>query len=102
MVDFIRVYSIQNGVNESDSLLRLEKLFRLNVISELDYHEIENMFCRMMKVKFRSQVRQILANQAPDNIVSQDELTALEQSMVRKAFSEIKQFQEKIMNDFCS
>ncbi len=102
MVDFIRVYSIQNGVNESDSLLRLEKLFRLNVISELDYHEIENMFCRMMKVKFRSQVRQILANQAPDNIVSQEELTALEQSMVRKTFSEIKQFQEKIMNDFCS
>lgn len=102
MVDFVRVYSVQNGVSESESLLRLEKLFRLNVISESDYHEIENMFCRMMKVKFRSQVRKILANQAPDNIVSQDELTALEQSMVRKTFSEIKQFQEKIMNDFCA
>jgi PAS domain S-box-containing protein len=100
LVDFIRVYSIQNHVSETNSLLRLEKLFRLNIVPEEEYQEIENIFSRMMEIRFRSHVNAILDNQSPDNMVAHDELTVIEQTMIRKAFSEIIRYQQKIQDDF--
>jgi len=100
LTGFIRVYSLQNRIIESNSLQRLEKMRRLNIIPETDYQELQNMYCSLMEIRFRSQVNAILANHAPDNIVGQEELTALEQTIVRKAFSEIKRFQNLIVQDF--
>ena len=100
LVDFIRVYSVQSHVSETNSLLRLEKLLRLNVIPEEEYHEIENIYSRMMEIRFRSHVNAILDNKAPDNMVTRDELPVIEQTMIRKTFSEIIRYQEKILSDF--
>jgi PAS domain S-box-containing protein len=100
LVDFIRVYSIQNHVSESNSLLRLEKMLRMKVIPEEEYHEIENIYSRMMEIRFRSHVNAILDNKSPDNMVTRDELTVIEQTMIRKTFSEIIRYQHKILNDF--
>jgi PAS domain S-box-containing protein len=100
LIDFARVYSIQNHVSESNSLLRLEKLLRLNVIPEEEYHEMENMYSRMMEIRFRSHVNAILDNKAPDNMVTRDELTIIEQTLIRKTFSEIIRYQGKILEDF--
>ena len=102
MTDFIRVYSLLNNVGESNSLQRIEKLNRLSIISESDCQELENIYCRLMEIRFRSQVNAILANRAPDNMVGQEELTVIEQTMVSKSFSEITRFQEKIAGDFSS
>ncbi len=100
LVDFIRVYAIQNHVGETNSLLRLEKMLRMNIIPEEEYHEIENIYCRMMEIRFRSHVNAILDNKSPDNTVTRDELTAIEQTMIRKTFSEIVRYQHQIMDDF--
>jgi PAS domain S-box-containing protein len=100
LVDFIRVYSIQHHVGESNSLLRLEKMLRMNIISEEDYHEIENIYSRMMEIRFRSHVNAILDNKSPDNMVTRDELTVVEQTMIRKTFSEIIRYQQKVLDDF--
>ncbi len=100
LVDFIRVYSIQSHVGESNSLLRLEKLLRMNVIPEEEYHEIENIYSRMMEIRFRSHVNAILDNKSPDNMVTRDELTVIEQTMIRKTFSEIIRYQQKMLEDF--
>jgi PAS domain S-box-containing protein len=100
LVDFIRVYSIQNHVGESNSLLRLEKMLRMNIIPEEEYHEIENIFCRMMEIRFRSHVNAILDNKSPDNMVTREELTVIEQTMIRKTFSEIIRYQQKMLDDF--
>ena len=100
LTGFIRVYALQNKISESNSLQRLQKLLRLNILPEPDCHELENMYSRLMEIRFRSQVNAILANRAPDNMVEQDELTAIEQTMVRKSFSEIKRFQEIITDNF--
>ncbi|MCK4853115.1 MAG: CBS domain-containing protein [Bacteroidales bacterium] len=100
LVDFIRVYSIQHHVGESNSLLRLEKMLRMNIIPEEEYHEIENIYSRMMEIRFRSHVNAILDNKSPDNMVSREELTVIEQTMIRKTFSEIIRYQQKILDDF--
>ena len=70
---------------------RLEKMLRLNIIPEEEYHEIENIYSRMMEIRFRSHVNAILNNKSPDNMVNRDELTVIEQTMIRKTFSEIIQ-----------
>jgi PAS domain S-box-containing protein len=100
LVDFIRVYSIQHHMGESNSLLRLEKMLRMNIIPEDEYHEIENIYSRMMEIRFRSHVNAILDNKSPDNMVTREELTVIEQTMIRKTFSEIIRYQQKILNDF--
>jgi PAS domain S-box-containing protein len=100
LVDFIRVYSIQNHVGESNSLLRLEKMRRMNLIPEEEFLEIENIYSRMMEIRFRSHVNAILDNKSPDNMVTRDELTAIEQTMIRKTFSEIIRYQQKMLDDF--
>jgi len=100
LVDFIRVYSIQHHVGESNSLLRLEKMLRKNIIPEEEYHEIENIYSRMMEIRFRSQVNAILDNKSPDNMVTREELAVIEQTMIRKTFSEIIRYQQKMLDDF--
>jgi len=100
LVDFIRVYSVQHHLGESNSLLRLEKLLRINIIPEEEYHEIENIYSRMMEIRFRSQVNAILDNKAPDNMVTREELTVIEQTMIRKTFSEIIRYQQNLLDDF--
>jgi PAS domain S-box-containing protein len=100
LVDFIRVYSIQHHVSESNSLLRLEKMLRLNTIPEEEYHEIENIYSRMMEIRFRSQVNAILDNKSPDNMVTREELAVIEQTMIRKTFSEIIRYQQNLLDDF--
>jgi len=100
LVGFIRTYSLQNKVGESNSLQRLEKLLRLNIIQESDCQELENIYSRLMEIRFRSQVNTILANRAPDNMVGQEELTAIEQTIVSKAFSEVTRFQQMMLHEF--
>ncbi len=100
LVDFIRVYSIQHHVGESNSLLRLENMLRMNIIPEEEYHEIENIYSRMMEIRFRSHVNAILDNKSPDNMVTREELTVIEQTMIRKTFSEIIRYQQKMLDDF--
>jgi signal-transduction protein with cAMP-binding, CBS, and nucleotidyltransferase domain len=100
LTGFIRVYALENRISDSESLQRLKKLLRLKILPEPDCQELENMYCRLMEIRFRSQVNAILANRAPDNMVGQDELTAIEQTMVRKAFSEIRRYQEMITDYF--
>jgi PAS domain S-box-containing protein len=100
LIGFIRVYALQNKIFENDTLQRLEKLLRLNILEESDCQELDTIYCRLMEIRFRSQVNAILANRAPDNMVGQDELTVMEQTMIQKAFSEIVRFQDLIVDDF--
>jgi signal-transduction protein with cAMP-binding, CBS, and nucleotidyltransferase domain len=58
------------------------------------------VYTRLMEIRFRSQVIAILSNRAPDNMVRQDELTAIDQTIIEKAFSEINQFQQMIVHRF--
>lgn len=100
LTGYIRTYALQNKIAESNSLQRLEKLQRLNILPEADCQELENMYSRLMEIRFRSQVRAILDNRAPDNMVGQEELTVIEQTIVNKAFSEIVRFQQMIIQNF--
>lgn len=100
LVDFIRVYSIQDQISETNSMIRLERLRRHNIIEEPDFHEIDKIYNRLMEIRFRSQVDSILDNKVPENLVREEQLTAMERSLVSKSFSEISRYQDKILNDF--
>ncbi len=102
VVGFLRIYSLQNKMSEGNSLQRLEKLLRMNILPENECQELENIYCRLMEVRFRTQVNAILSNRAPDNIVELGELTPMEQTLIQKAFSEIVRFQEMVVADFSS
>jgi signal-transduction protein with cAMP-binding, CBS, and nucleotidyltransferase domain len=75
-------------------------MLRLNTIPEEEYHEIENIYSRMMEIRFQSQVNAILDNKSPDNMVTREELTVIEQTMIRKTFSEIIRYQQNLLDDF--
>jgi PAS domain S-box-containing protein len=100
LTDYIRVYSIQNQISETNSMLRLDRLSKRNIIKETDYHEMENVYNSLMQIRFNSQVNAILDNKAPDNMVHKEQLTAMERTLVAKSFSEIIHHQSSILDDF--
>ena len=100
LIDLIRVYSVNERVIETNSMLRLEGLQRHNIIEESDFNEIDNVYNRLMEIRFRSHVNAILNNEVPDNLIKKQELTAMEQTLVAKSFADIKLYQTKILEDF--
>ncbi len=100
LVDMIRVYSVHNQVSETNSMLRLEKLHKYNIIEESDFQEIDTVYNRLMEIRFRSHVNAILNNEIPDNMIRQEELDTVERTFVSKSFSEISRYQARILNDF--
>jgi CBS domain-containing protein len=100
LVDLIRVYAVHNRVAETNSMLRLEKLKRYNIIKQTDFLEIDTLYNRLMEIRFRSHVNAILNNEVPDNMIRQEELTTVEQTLVVKSFSEISRYQNMVLEDF--
>lgn len=100
LVDFIRVYSVHNQVSETNTMLRLERLRRMNIIDEKDYQEFENVYNRLMEIRFRSHVNAILNNEVPDNLIRQEELTSIEKNLVEESFAVISHCQAKLASAF--
>lgn len=100
ITSFIRIYAIQNKIEETNSLLRLEKLNSINQIKKNLYNEINVSYNYLMLMRFRFQTNQLLKKKDPDNLVNIDELTDIEKTTLKKIISEISNLQTQLNFDF--
>ena len=87
-------------MSETNSMLRLERLQKHNILGLSDFQEIDTLYNRLMEIRFRSHVNEILNNEVPDNMIKKEELTSVEQTIVTKSFSEISRYQARMLEDF--
>ena len=100
IISFIRLYSLRNKINETNSIIRLEKLKQLNQISENIYNEIIVGYNYLMLLRFKFQTNLILLNKTPNNLINIDELTDIEKTTIKKIISAISNLQTQISFDF--
>jgi PAS domain S-box-containing protein len=99
ITDFARVYSLYHRISESNTLLRLEKIFQKGELERTEYDEIIHAYDFLMSVRFKQQISAILENEVPKNIISAQDLTEIERSTIRSIFSRISSFQDRLVDD---
>ena len=101
IVDFARVYALKNGIEETNTLERLDQLRLRKVLTYQEYEELEKAYSFLMQLRF---VRQITAvvdeGQKPDNYINPRKLTHIEQTMLKEIFKRIEKFQAKMNFEF--
>ena len=100
VISFIRIYALQNKLHETNSHERLNKLHELNVLNKQIFNEIDVSYNYLMLMRFKFQLREIMQNKTPDNLININELTHIEKTTLKKIFSEISNLQTKLSFDF--
>jgi PAS domain S-box-containing protein len=99
ITDFARIYSLYHRVSESNTLLRLEKIFQRGELGKEEYDELFHAYDFLMSVRFKRQISALLENEIPKNIISAQDLTEIERSTIRSIFSRIIIYQTRLVND---
>lgn len=100
ITSFIRLYSLKNKITETNSLLRLEKLYSSNQINKNLYNEINVSYNYLMLLRFKSQTNELLKKRNPDNLIDIEELTDIEKTTIKKIISDISNLQAQLNFDF--
>lgn len=99
ITDFARVYSLYHRVSESNTLLRLEKIFQKGELEKVEYEELFHAYDFLMSIRFKRQISALLENEIPKNMISAQDLTEIERSTIRSIFSRIITYQSRLVND---
>ena len=97
---FARIYALQNGVVISNTIERLNQLNNMNVLSSSTYETIMEAYNYLMLMRFKHQSAALSNNKKLHNYISVKELSDIEQTMLKKIFSQISSFQSKLKVDF--
>ncbi len=101
IVDFARIYALKHGIDETNTLDRLQQLSVMGALSWEEYNELEQSYCFMMQLRFVRQITAVLdENQKPDNYINPKKLSRIEQTMLREIFKRIEKYQSKLEIDF--
>ncbi|OFZ78878.1 MAG: hypothetical protein A2583_11755 [Bdellovibrionales bacterium RIFOXYD1_FULL_53_11] len=100
IVNFARIYALRHGIDETGTLSRLQGLLSAGVLVESSHLEIAQAFSFLTQMRLVHQSNQISLGKLPDNFILPDELTQIDQSLLKKIFSDILVFQAKVSRDF--
>ncbi|MDM8524279.1 putative nucleotidyltransferase substrate binding domain-containing protein [Desulfococcaceae bacterium HSG8] len=101
IVDSARIYALQNKIEETNTLERLEQLHARKVLSWKDYGDLRQAYDFLMQLRFVRQVKAVIEEDAkPDNYINPKKLSRLEQTMLKEIFKKIEKFQTKLGFDF--
>ena len=101
MVDFARIYSLENGIIQTNTQSRLYQLYDKGVLDRDDYNEIEQAYSFLLQLRFMRQINGILGeNIKPDNYINPKKLSKIEQRMLKEVLKKIKLLQLRLKNEF--
>lgn len=100
IVNLVRLYAMQNGIAETNTINRLRHLYELNSISSSLYNDLIYSFDFLMLLQFNTQVKAIISGREADNNVDLSDLSGIETNTLKDVFSLLSTFQSKIKYDF--
>ncbi len=101
IVDFARVYALKHRVAETNTLARLRKLRHLGVLRPAETEELEQSYCFLMQLRFVTQTQALVEEgRAADNYIHPDQLTSIQQTMLKEIFKRVGTYQAKMEFDF--
>ncbi len=100
VITFIKVFSLQRKISETNTLQRVEQLLNQNVIQKPMYEELKQAYNFLMGLRFHTQTNALNEFRKPDNTVNIKNLTEIEKSTLKKTFSLISEMQTKLNLEF--
>lgn len=101
VIDFARIYALEKGLEETNTLERLHRLYLMNALKWEEYHELEQAYGFLMQQRFVRQINAITVEQtAPDNYINPKKLSRIEQTLLKEIFKRIEKYQVKLSFDF--
>ena len=100
LVNFARMYALQNRLAETNTIERLRRLRDQGVLLPTSHDELVQAYTALMQMRLAHQAAQIGRGAEPDNFIDPRELTQLERSVLKKVFADIAVFQARLQMDF--
>ncbi len=100
LVNFARMYALQNRFAETNTIERLRRLRDQGLLLPSSHDELAQAYTALMQMRLTHQAAQIGRGAEPDNFIELQELTHLERSVLKKVFADITVFQARLQTDF--
>jgi PAS domain S-box-containing protein len=100
MVDFARIYALQQNIEAANTLERLKQLHENNILSLQNHNEMTQAYTYLMQIRLRMQAAALSRGLPPDNYINPRSLSIIEQRLLKEIFSQIKNFQTRLSYDF--
>lgn len=100
VISFIRLYTLKNQLDATNSLDRAKKLYECGEINKSLYEEVVLSYNYLMNIRLRFQAADVLENKDPSNLVDLNRLTNIEVDTIKKIFAEIGVLQNRLGLDY--
>lgn len=100
IVNFSRLYALRHRIDSTNTLDRLGELYQRGVLSQETYEQMVPDYEALMRIRLRRQAVSIEQGQAPNNLITPEELTSAEQARLKRLFSLSGDLRKKISFDF--
>lgn len=100
LVSIVRLYSMKYGIEQTNTLERLDEMNRGAVISSSFYKELKYSYEYLMKLQFENQCRQFSKGYDISNYIDLSLLTPIELTNFKSVLSTLANFQSKVKYNF--
>lgn len=100
IICFSRVYGLKAGISETNSMARLHRLYKQKLLTSEMFGELSQAYNYLMYMRFKYQIKKIIADVPPDNNIDISQLTHIELSTLKKVLAGITNLQTKTSFDF--
>ncbi len=96
LVDFARIYALENKTSATNTVERLEKLADLSIISKEQSEEIVQAYNYLMRMRLSRHTAAIVdEGSKPDNYIKPKKLNKIEQKLLKEIFVLTEELQQK-------
>jgi len=97
IVDLARIYALKHKIDETNTLERLQLIYQAKALSWSEFHDLEQAYRFLLQLRFVRQITNIVdENKPPDNYVTPNKLSRIEQTMLKEIFKRIQTIQTKL------
>lgn len=101
IVDLARIYALKHQIVQTNTLTRLFRLYTKHVLNNKQYMDLVQSYNYVMHLRFLRQITTIVDEEKePDNYVNPQNLSYLDNAMLKEVFKKIEQIQQKLKSEF--
>jgi CBS domain-containing protein len=102
LVDIVRLFALEKGINETSTLERIATLRSRHTMVTEYADDLEHAFDFIMLLRIHNQYEQMRTGHAPDNFINPNRLGNLEKRSIKEAFHLITTIQDQIIERYKS
>jgi len=102
IVMFVRIYALHNNIRSMETVERIKSLMSLGILNYATSEEVLFHYNYLMHLLLKNQIEQINSGSKVTNSISIKKLTEMEQTILKKVFTQMNAYQEKLSATFMS